>query len=360
VLPRLHLAPHPSGQLGTQLFSASPTKINTALDSKMSPKTFKASLPPEIVHHIVNSLITPAAASAIALPASDPITKTLYSLTHTCRTTYAIATRLLYSHCLFIDSEAKLSSLLVILHRAGENTSIDNLSELRPSLLQHVTSLFLGPGDFRPAWGRFNPSCTKITDLIAMVSPHLKRIVINYDFYDAPPFFGDARSHLIQDTFPQLTSLEVFCSLQDGLHTNIRRPSDNLHVWSHWPKLKKLVLWEADIHSEEFWEEVGLLKDLKELVLIHQDEADVMEIRRKLREVCAREKVLSVIFVDVLNCAGENWKLFREGWDERPHISINNVTTPKFNIQDENNIGIVQDWVSKMVVGGEDFSTFKL
>jgi hypothetical protein len=359
VSPRLHLAPHPSGQLGTQIFSASPTKIDTALDSKMSPKTFKTSLPPEIVHHIVNSLITPAAASAIALPASDLITKTLYSLTHTCRTTYAIATRLLYSHCLFIDSEAKLSSLLAILHRAGENTSIDNLSELRPSLLQHVTSLLLGPGDFRPAWGRFNPSCTKIADLIAMVSPHLKRIVINYDFYDAPPFFGDARSHLIQDTLPQLTSLEVFCSLQDGLYT-IRRPSDNLYAWRHWPKLKKLVLWEADIHSEEFWDEVGSLEDLKELMLIHQDEADVMEIRRKLRGVCGREKVLSVIFVDVLNCAGENWKLFREDWDERPHISIKSVTTPNFNKQEENNYRIVQDWVSKTVVGGEDFSTFKL
>jgi hypothetical protein len=320
------------------------------MDPALDREIYKPSLPPEIILHIVKSLISPATASAIALPASDPISKTLLSLTLTCRTTYGTATRLLYSHCLFIDSEAKLSSLLASLHRASEKATADGLKGLRPPLLQHITSLYLCPG--LAQWEEYGPVCQKISDLFTLASPSLRRLVFNYDFVNLPPAFG---RDLLLEAFSQLTSLEFFCSIKDDLYTYMCNYMDeedlekDLPVWSRWPKLKKLALWGAGItRLEGFWGGIGLLKELQELVLIHPDDTiDVMDARNQLRDACWQEKVLSVIFVD-----GRNWvheELLEKNWGECPHILFKSIATPHFGPIDR-----YEYEVTKRIVGGEE------
>jgi hypothetical protein len=315
------------------------------MDPVLDREISRPSLPPEIVLHIVKSLITPAAASAIALPPSDPISKTLLSLTLTCRTTYGTATRLLYSHCLFIDSEAKLSSLLATLHRASEKAT-----ELRPPLLQYITSLYLCPG--LAQWEEYGPVCQKISDLFALASPFLRRLVFNYDFVNLPPAFGQG---LLLEAFSQLTSLEFFCSIQDDLYTCMCKYvaeedlEEDLPVWSRWPKLKKLTLWGAGITGNEgFWAGIRLLKELQELVLIHQDDpVNVMDIRSQLRDACGHEKVLSVIFVDNFYWAHE--ELLEKNWDECPHILLKSIATPHSDLLDR-----YEYEITKRIVGGEE------
>lgn len=78
--------------------------------SSQSPPRSVPRLPNEIILDIMESLI-PTGHKAIAIPASDPITKTLLALVRTSSITRPTALRLLYTHCLYIDSSRRLDGL---------------------------------------------------------------------------------------------------------------------------------------------------------------------------------------------------------------------------------------------------------
>jgi len=66
-------------------------------------------LPHEIVINIIQSLVPDPC--PLALHPQDPVTQTLLSFTVVSRGTYEIATRLLYTHCLYIDTPWRMHKL---------------------------------------------------------------------------------------------------------------------------------------------------------------------------------------------------------------------------------------------------------
>ncbi|KAF4301794.1 hypothetical protein GTA08_BOTSDO06290 [Botryosphaeria dothidea] len=180
-------------------------------------------LPPELLLHVLDSLVPPA--STVALRPSDPAVKTILAFTCVSRLTYPPAIRHLYSRCLFIDSENRLRLLLIALETLlapGRCASTLPHVDLKPRL----TSMYFAP--FPPRSIDSQPIAQWTFELFAIMKPSLKRLVINMPFDTMPPELD----HLsvipkLESAFSQLDRLEDFVSCgQFPYHTWI--PLQNL------------------------------------------------------------------------------------------------------------------------------------
>ena len=265
-----------------------------------------AVLPYELLSHVVQYLRP--IGSPVAIPASHASTKALLSLTLVSSTLHCLALPYLYNHCLYIDSPVRLKLLLRTLSKYGQTVRRKRMSDgrvsrrlvgpytfdLKPIVLR---SLYLAP--FTGVTIDELPVANMIASLFELLSPSLTRLVIdmplrsvclNKDVHNIPA--------LLRQAFRRLTALEEFTSARDALHldegtvplhSSIQKPL----IWSLWPRLTRLALYELNIHSPALEKSISKIQSL-EVIVLTRDDGDQRILASGLARVLPLKRVLLV------------------------------------------------------------------
>jgi hypothetical protein len=122
-------------------------------------------------------------------------------------------------------------------------------------------------------------------------------------------------------------------------------------VWSLWPNLKTLALYNCDIDSDRFWCDLGVMQSLDTLVLTRADGLQEVDFRSQWRRYGNGKKNLTAWFVDVDDGHGipETIEEPKEG--DKVKIMVGRVPTSYYG--DEDVIELCQDWIKRSALRGE-------
>lgn len=265
-------------------------------------------LPNELLSCIIHCLRP--SGSPLAIPTTHEVTKTLLSLTRVSLTIRSLAVPCLYTYCLYIDSPRRLQLLLRTLSREidtlqGKGYAAEGCpsrNAIGSSLLVHrsgvLRSLYLAP--FIENTIDELLVVTMIGSLFELLSPFLTRLVIDMPLRSLYPEDDTQEIRpILRDAFRKLTFLEEFTSARDELFLAtckvegdefVREPP----VWSSWPQLKHLVLYNVDIDCEDFIDGVLTLQNLEVIVLTRADGQEQDATLSKLQRMKALKRILMV------------------------------------------------------------------
>ncbi|KAH6664655.1 hypothetical protein B0J14DRAFT_242559 [Halenospora varia] len=326
------------------------------------PTTTTPILPPEIISHIINFVLTPADRSAIALPPPHAATKTLLSLCRASHVTQSLARPLLYRHCAYLDSISRVKRL-------------DETLRKDPTLAQNITSLYLSPYVEETSAvvynnGRFKLS--HICSLLLALSPSLTCLVLDMPlrtmFIDEN--WSEIRNQLRQ-AFESLTMLEVFCSVQDELYlpmideeTGEETSWANPYAptWTLWSKLKILALYNVDATADRyFFDYLAAMKKIETVILTRADCLEEWSWERLdafWKENSAnKDRGLDLILV---NTQGghrvDDIDLSRD--KAGMGVGVKTLHVPTSYYGDEDDIELCQKWVEKKMLAAQLIDTW--
>lgn len=216
-------------------------------------------------------------------------TRTLVSWSQVCRSTHKIASRLLYQHCLYIDSTRCLLALSYSIkargiepcsnkvpqnsrcfcwkyilnsdgtfHHSGAprriflNLTLTSATSPSTSGTNELPSLgeISRIGDDTSSSHSNEAISMAVRDLFLAASPALQHLVaiIQLDALNLEDKNGCVRS-LLHEGFSYLTSLEEFTTIRDKLYTPPKGLSDEkMPTWeAWWPKLQRLRLYHPNM-----------------------------------------------------------------------------------------------------------------
>ncbi|KAE8152635.1 MFS general substrate transporter [Aspergillus avenaceus] len=212
---------------------------------------YKMMLPSELILNVVESLIPPN--PPVAYPRSHSITQTLLSLSLVSKLTSKTAKELLYKHCLYIDSEHCILSLM-----QQQNGNI------------HPSGIFLAPfseGDLNQP-----EVVNRINQLSYRAFESLTKLVINMPLRSLYPEEDENQLRpVLRAAFSRLTNLEEFCSVQDELYLGTVEDDSEPAVWSFWPRLRRLALYNADVTDPQLFQGLRRCPSIRDLVLVRAD-----------------------------------------------------------------------------------------
>lgn len=229
-------------------------------------------LPVEISEMILENLVP--AFSNLALPASDITTRTLYSCLTVSRSTFNKSLELLYSKCLYIDSKRRLHDLL----KAYQPECLAVQLKIAASI-----SMFLAP--FTRDTIEEPEVLEDLGWLFDIIGNSMRQMVIDMPLRSAYPDRREGREIRVplRNAFRKLMAMEDFTSVRDELYLSTIIPSSNAiepPVWSRWPNLRRLALYNVDI-GEDFLKNSNRLRALNTLVLTRPDGTEDVELLRE-------------------------------------------------------------------------------
>ncbi|KAL4899770.1 hypothetical protein BDW74DRAFT_171306 [Aspergillus multicolor] len=324
-------------------------------------------LPAELILNIIESLIP--SNPPVALSRGDVITRTLLSLTLACKLVSREAKRLLMKHCLCIDSAQRLDHLL------RQNTLAVIGSQL-PSI-----GLFLSPF---PAHNLNMPtSVGQINLLSTVISKNLTRLVIDLPLRHLYPEDDVQQVRpILRNAFSRLTKLEEFVSIRGELYLDTVEPqgtpdqeqgsNQEPAVWSFWPNLQRLALYNVAVDSRQFIEGLRQCSNLTHFVLVQPGglTEGVSPERLELDFLPALQRLIIVNtglgFVHELPVDGETWdesflgrlEALRcsaaagENSDSESVVSFLSLRMPFGRDDDEGGIATCQEWLARQATSG--------
>ncbi|KAH0341058.1 hypothetical protein KCU81_g6548, partial [Aureobasidium melanogenum] len=224
-------------------------------------------LPVELLDHIIRFTIPDS--DYLAYSASHPTTKTLLALCMVSKATNRSAKALLYTHCLYIDEPWRLDLLLT-------------RSFCQPDFqtsATHIKNLYLSP--FSRDTIREPKVVTQVAELFTLLSPSLKRLIINMPLRSHYPEEDtvDKLRPILRSGFEQLVHLEEFCSIEDELYLAYWDPtfSQQVHLnevndfmFERWTKLSRLALYNQML-DPAFSAVLARMPNLEKVVLSEPD-----------------------------------------------------------------------------------------
>ena len=124
---------------------------------------------------------------------------------------------------------------------------------------------------------------TGIDRLLDLLASSLRRLVVDIEFRSHYPDEPDSREIRVplRNAFSKLANLEEFVSVRDELYLSATTTTGSDYrveppIWSMWPRLQKLALYNIDI-NEDFRKHLSQLHDLKTLVLTRADGLDELD-----------------------------------------------------------------------------------
>lgn len=282
-------------------------------------------LPLELVLNIITCSL-PARPNVLLRPA-HPITQLLLQFTLVCRETRRVANRALREHCVYLSSEARLSSFLLAIPS-------------RPDLKQ-ITALYLAPFDETID---DQPTATWIRELCGYTSQTLKRLIVDIPFRSVYP----ERDHLgvrniLREGFQRLNHIEEFVSVRDDLFLDNNWHGGEPAFWTRWPKLKRLAIYKPSTHPS-FWRDVAIMANLETIVMTCADGLREYDIKAQYFRHCKRPLKVLLINIDSQQMRYGN---FRRGkWDTadpKKFMTIMTYSIPLF--MDDDPVDVCQDYV---------------
>ncbi|KAL3436948.1 hypothetical protein BDV09DRAFT_183891 [Aspergillus tetrazonus] len=227
----------------------------------------QAKLPPELILFVIDCLL-PSNPPVVFSP-GHVITRTLLSLTLVCKLVSRAAKKLLLKHCLYINSAYRLNQLL----KKGTLSANNSRSS--------STRLFLSP--FSANNLNIPPLVHQINELSAIISASLISLIIDMplrhlypedDVYQIRPILRTAFSRMVQ--------LREFVSIRDELYLDTytidlqaqeqgQEQKYEPAVWSLWPNLQRLALYNVAVDSSQFIEGLRRCSNLTHLMLVRPD-----------------------------------------------------------------------------------------
>jgi len=282
-------------------------------------------LPIELVLNIITcSLPKPN----VLLRPSHPITQLLLSFTLVCHETRRVANRALREYCIYLSSEARLRSLLLV------------IPSTRPDL-RNITALFLAP--FVDTIDD-QPTATWVRELFNYTCNTLKRLIIDIPLRSLYP----ERDHLgvraiLREGFSRLEHLEEFVSVRDELFLDVAWHGGEPEFWRHWRKLRRLAVYNPDTHPS-FWRDIAITPNLEIIVLTRADGLRQYNIKGEYFRHCNRP--LKVLLINVEHDQVRYGNFRRSGWDTfdpKRIMTVMTYTIPLF--MDDDPIEVCQDYV---------------
>ncbi len=217
-------------------------------------------LPAELVLYIVDCLIP--SNPPVVFSRGHVITRTLLSLTLVCKLVSRTAKQLLIKHCLQINSGDLLDRLL---QRSALSGSGGQASHLPISV-----GLFLSPF---PVDNLNIPSTVYQVDrLSSILCTNLTRLVIDMPLrYLYPEDDHEQVRPALRAAFARMTKLEEFCSVKDELYLSTVEGMQEPAIWSFWPRLQRLALYNVAVDSSQFIDGLRQCANLTHLVLVRPD-----------------------------------------------------------------------------------------
>ena len=146
--------------------------------------------------------------------------------------------------------------------------------------------------------------------------------------------------------------------MRDELYLNCYEPDineDEPPVWSLWPKLRALALYNPDVGDASmtsFWPHLGKLEHLETLVLTRSDGTDSTDIKEEWRKCCGdKERVVNVVLVNVEY--DHRALMGKDMWKEDDKMVVREVNVPTSFYGDEDFIELCQAWVKRRMLRGE-------
>ncbi|GJC99472.1 hypothetical protein ColKHC_08298 [Colletotrichum higginsianum] len=309
--------------------------------------TARQRLPPELILHVIESLLPPNE-SAI-LPASHSATRALVCFTMVSRSTYDFTIRLLRKRCMHVDSTRRLSLLLLSILSPP-------LRSLPPTLsLKCITSLYLSP------FGRSlddKPTAMWVREIFCEVCDSLRRLVVDMPFGSLSGYDDhlDVRPTLT-DGFQRLSKLEELVCLRDYPALTFMPQTFTVNCWSLWPKLRRVVLFRAPMSSHWLWYDVANTASLELVVLARPLDLGSANIKDdyhhmlKTHDYLAPRK-LRVVLADVESDLAE---VQTANWAERDPdglIAVERYHIPTSFYGDEDTDELCCGWVKTAALNG--------
>lgn len=229
-------------------------------------------------------------------------------------------------------------------------------SESTKDILPYITSLYLRPFPLKhdPSSLDF-PTSLDIEQLLKHLSPYLRRLLIDMplrSLYPEDDALGVKR--ILRSAFTGLPALEAFCTVRDELYlsTKVIYPSDEPPVWTLWPKLRTLALYNPYVDTE-FLEYVKKLQHIETVVLTRSDFLEEIDIKREWERLHQNEEMRPVKFVLMNVEAVHRIPLGRDRWKEDDKVKVKELNVPISYYGDEDEIVLCQQWVKRKFLSGE-------
>ncbi|KAF2637813.1 hypothetical protein P280DRAFT_471980 [Massarina eburnea CBS 473.64] len=283
-------------------------------------------LPLELVLNIITCSLPKA---NVLLAPSHPITQLLLSFTLVCKETCRVARRCLLQHCVYLSSEARLSSYLLTI-------------STRPQY-RTITALFLAP------FGNTidnQPTATWVRELFNYTCTTLKRLIIDIplrSLYPEDDHLGVRR--ILHQGFKRLENLEELVSVRDELYLSlVDVVAGEPAFWTFFPKLRRLAVYNPDI-SPSFWRDISKMEKLETLVLTRADGIR-SDSNFKTEYFAHCDRNLKVLLVNVDDDQVRYGNMRRHRWnnvDPKKKMTISTYTIPLF--MDDDAIEVCQDYI---------------
>ncbi|KAF5006286.1 hypothetical protein FDECE_7332 [Fusarium decemcellulare] len=301
-------------------------------------------LPPELLYHVIESVLPSNPRSLIA--PSHVSTKTLLSLTRVSRVTYGLATRLLRERCIYIDNGRRLAELLLCVPRF--------VPSLPPVLsLRNITSLYLAPfgGNLDD-----QPTAIWVRELFCEVCETLRRLVVHMPFQSLDPLDDHLNvRRTLRDGFERLHKLEEFVGLGD--YPALSFPDGPTDVWRLWPDLQRLTLFGAPVDNHWLWWDIATLPKLQQVILARPLNVEDVNIKdeyfHKLPRDDARlDRDIKITLLDAAfvwrNVNTTRWKEV----DPKGRMAVELYDVPTSFYGDEKPGELVTAWVKRGALDG--------
>lgn len=139
-----------------------------------------ASLPVELLLNVLDQLVqTRDGRKPIAFAPSDPVAKTLRTLTLVSRNVNRLASRYLYAHCVYLDNDIKYMLFRRTISLERHEIERNNDLSIESDKLLHVTSMFVSPRMTARSGNAASSRICQVADLGRLVGATLKRLVLD-------------------------------------------------------------------------------------------------------------------------------------------------------------------------------------
>jgi hypothetical protein len=314
-------------------------------ESQLQLQREVSKLPVELFLNILDQLVgTRDGRQPVAYEPSSIITKTLRALTLVSRDTYLIATRYLYSYCLYLDNCTAYAQFRRTLGfdlghhpqalgygEAGRNDSL--LSKAQA--LRNITSIFVSPAEERrPIEQDYTPlvRLPQVIDLCRLIGPTLKRLALDLSpIYATPSEVERIRPHVTEnDVFTHMPHLEELLISYDVPNYFPHPP----------PNLKRLAITAQGLTELDVPFCLNI-PSLQTLVMMRPVDLAAKDIDILFRSYVG--KSLDVILVDV----NSNHRTPKEtrSWKDTDEVRVWEVDVPVSFYGDEDEIILCDNWI---------------
>ncbi|KAJ4372031.1 hypothetical protein N0V83_003804 [Neocucurbitaria cava] len=309
-----------------------------------------STLPPELFLNVLDQLVgTRDGQQPVAYGPSNTITKALRALTLVSRNIYTIATRYLYTHCLYVDNCTNYARLRRTLSlslgyhpqalkygQAGRNEKLF----AKADALRYTASAFISPTKTnKDDSGTTMVRLPQIIDLCSVIGPTLKRLIL-----DLQPVYTPASE--VERVKPYTSENNIFLNMP-----NLEELVVSFDVVEYFPfppfGLKRLAITVQEMQGSQL-DFCFSTSSLQILVFLRPPELASTDIDRMF--AAYKGASLDVILVDV----NSNHRTPRgtRSWTDNDKVRIWEADVATSFYGDDNNLILCDNWIWTHAVDG--------